>query len=222
MSLSAPHEPVATRATTLLLNIAAGDESQVHEYYTLLFDFLWKVAVRRGRFLAAEAAHRLGIAKASSSGVQSSDIDMVAFDAAVLALQRAVAAATRFDPARGDGASWALGALGTAYYDTIRQHTGARRLLREIPSSDYDLEAGDSVPSPELQVEARDGLDRALALLTEHERTVIVAHLHYGMSYREIAADHFNDEKATKRVDALLQAARLKLRAAHHAWLNEP
>lgn len=216
-------EPVARRATALLVAIAAGDHTMVHQYYGLLFDLLAKVALRRGRFMAADVAQRLGSTEAGSATIHSSDLETTAYDAAKLALWRAVAAARRFDPARGDGASWALGNLGTAYYDTARAQSGARRRYTEVATDIAELEAAAPWASdPALEVEARDGLDWALSTLKPEERAVILARLHYGMAYREIAAEILGDERATKRVDTLLQSARAKLAKAHEAWLDEP
>jgi DNA-directed RNA polymerase specialized sigma24 family protein len=212
-------EPVATEATALLLRIAGGDESAVAAYDALLFPVLMDTANRRGRFLAADAAARFGAAGVSAN-VQSSDLEEVASLAAWTALRRARASALRFDPARGDGASWALGALGASYLDAAREVGRLRRGLVEVPIGDDP----DSLPvvrlseDPEAIVEARDALDRILAELTDDERFVLLAKLHYGLSYREIAAVRFGDEAETKTVDRLLQSAREKVRQAEEAW----
>ena len=211
------------QSTTRLLNaIAGGDTSAVSEYDALLFPVLRDVALRRGRFMAADVAAQLGVEHTSAQAVRSADLEEVAVVAAEMALQRARASALRFDEARGDGASWALGALGHAYLDAVRAVTGSRRLLIEIPATDEALDSRSELEQadPHAQTEAKDALQYALGALTDDERLVVIARLHYGMSYREIAAYRFHDETQTKRVDRLLQSARGKLHVAHEAWVE--
>lgn len=220
--MNAPHEPLARRATALLEGIASGDDSLVHEYYTLLFGFLVDVARRRGRYLAGQAASGFGAEDSVAKNIQGADLETVAHDAVALALRRAVASASRFDPDRGDGASWAVGALGAAYLDVARDLTGSRRAMIQVPTDKSDdIDRTDARSDPLRVVEARDGLERALSQLTSEERFVIVARLHYGMSYREIAAYLFGDDQKTKQVDLTLQQARKKLQTAHAAWVAD-
>jgi DNA-directed RNA polymerase specialized sigma24 family protein len=73
---------------------------------------------------------------------------------------------------------------------------------------------------PTVQVEVKDALQRALDLLTDDERYVILATLQYGFTYRETAELRFGDATETKRVDRLLQTARAKLREVHQAWIE--
>lgn len=215
-------EAVARHATTLLVAIAAGDESRVHEYFELLFSFLGDVALRRGRLMAEDAAQALGVGDGGTVVVRDADQEAVAYDAAKLALWRAVAAADRFDPQLGDGARWALGNLGSAYLDTARDATRARHRYAEVATDVEELGRSTAwLESPEHQVEARAGLEWALASLTAEERAVIIARVHYGASYTEIAQDVLRDPSATKRVDHLLQAARTKLERAHASWIAD-
>jgi DNA-directed RNA polymerase specialized sigma24 family protein len=211
------HDAIAARATTLLNAIASGDTSAVQEYETLLFPILRDVALRRGQAMAGDVAAKLGLGP--SSDVRTADLEQVAAMAAQLALQRARASALRFDPDLGDGASWALGALGYAYVDAVRQIYGTRRVGQEIPSESDTI--GERLPEgsdPLKEVEARDELRRVLATLDEDERYVVLAHLHYGFSYREIALYRFGNEGLIKKVDRLLQSARAKIRSANDAW----
>lgn len=215
---------IATRATVLLLGVRDGDENAVPLYDDLLFETLRETALRRGRFLAADAAASFGGA-APGGDLSGVDWGALAADAATTALIRARAAALRFDPAKGDGVSWALGALGAAYLDELRKATGARRTMREVPLSQIDPVdplAGSGAGDPHTVAEARDSLRRALAELDEDERYVVVAALHYGMSHREIAAYRFHDEAQERRVGRVLERARARLRTAHDQWLQEP
>lgn len=212
-------DAIARRATALLLAVAGGDANAAVLYEDLLARMLYEVASRRGHYLAVEAARRLNLPTAGPL-VRAADEDEVASVAVQLALKRARGSALRFDPARGDGASWALGALGPAYLDAARQVTRSRRAMTEVPlGDDVDLPAAASA-DPELVAETRDGLARALAELTADERFVVLARLHYGFTYAEIAERLFGDVEATKRVDRLLQAARVKLRAAEQRWVS--
>ncbi len=218
----AAHEPLAERATRLLSAVARGDSEAASQYDALLFGFLRETALRRGRALAGEAAARAGVEVGSGAFVPAAELEEVATLAAEIALRRARASALRFDPERGDGASWALGALGHAYRDAVREVRRSRRGLVEEPTDDAALAAHAPLTDadPYLQVEIRDALARALGRLEPYERFAILALLQYGMPYAEISLYLFGDETQTKRVDRLLQSARAKLRQAHAEWLE--
>ena len=218
----AAHDPLAERATSLLSAVAQGDTEAASQYDALLFGFLRDTALRRGRALAGEAAARAGVEVGSGGFVPASELEEVATVAAEIALRRARASALRFDPNRGDGASWALGALGHAYRDAVREVTRSRRGLVEQPTEDAALATHAALidADPYLQVEVRDALARALEKLQPNERFAILALLQYGMPYAEISLYLFGDETQTKRVDRLLQSAREKLRHAHAEWLE--
>lgn len=218
----AAHEPLAERATWLLSAVARGDSEAASQYDALLFGFLKDTALRRGRALAGEAAARAGVEIGSGGFVPASELEEITTVAAEIALRRARASALRFDPERGDGASWALGALGHAYRDAVREVRRSRRGLVEEPTEDAALGAHAALvdADPYVQVEVRDALDRALGRLQANERFAILAFLQYGMSYAEISLYLFGDETETKGVDRLLQSAREKLRRAHAEWLE--
>jgi RNA polymerase sigma factor (sigma-70 family) len=217
-----PSDPFATRATTLLLELAEGSESAAREYDSHLYGFLVGVAIDRGVHMARDFAESKGAAVAGFVQVRKDELEEVARDAVLVALRRAKGAALRFDAERGDGASWALGALGPAFLEELRRRRGARRALLEVPSEDSELEPTWSTThsDPEQHAEVRDALDRALGALDEDERFVILAKLHYGLTYREIAAARFGDASKTKDVDHVLQRSRAKLRAANEEWLR--
>lgn len=221
--MAAPHEPLAKRATELLLAVGTGSTEAAAEYEALLYDFLKNTAIRRGRFMAADAAAQLGM-EGTSGNVQRSDLEEVAEIAALNALRRARASALRFDSSKGDGATWALGALGFAYLDAQREVTGSRSGGHDVPTEDSVLHARMAFDEadPAVQIAARDALDRALGALTEDERFVLLAKVQHGMAYAEIAALRFGDEAKSKLVDRLLQSARQKLAAAQAAWVQEP
>lgn len=215
------HQPLAARATQLLLSVAGGDTTAAREYDALLFDFLRTTALRRGRFLAGDAIKAYGTSATGPVRIPSgTDLDEVAVVAAEIALARARASALRFDPTKSDGASWALGNLGHAYRDALRELGRTRRLLVEIPADEATLSVH-AVPArddPAMAAEEQDLLSRALAELTDDERYVIVAQAHYGLTYAEIALYRWKDETATKRVDRLLQSAKRKLAEVQAAW----
>ena len=128
------HEPLARRATELLLAVAAGDESAANEYDALLFVFLRDTALRRGRFMSADAAERAGLQAASAGGVRSADVEEVAVVAAQLALRRARGSALRFDPGRGDGASCAIahGPTGNPWASAASPSPSTGRQLQPV------------------------------------------------------------------------------------------
>lgn len=218
------HEPVAARATALLAAIRGGDEAAASEYYALLFQVLFDQAKRRGRLLASRVP-----GGSTLPPIRIADLEDVAALAAEFALERARGNAHRFDPSRGDGASWALGALPAAYLDAARSVTQSRRVHSEAELLVDDL--ADEVErqgaplavttDPESIVIARDELDRLLAELTEDERYVVLAKMHLGLSYAEIALYRFHDPSRTKHVDHLLQSSRRKLDAAERRWREE-
>ena len=214
--------PFAERATELLLRLARErDPSLARAYDELLFRDLHDVIRRRGVSLAMQAAG------SSDSDVwvprvQPADLEAIALDATVAALERARRTADRFDPARGDGASWALGAAGFAYIDVVRDFYQVRRKAQSVSVDPADLEGISSrhtaSASPEYIVETRAQLLEALKLLTDVERYAVLARAQYGMSYAEIATYLYGDPLAVKKVDTLLQRSRRKLAEAERAW----
>lgn len=218
---SPTHQPLAEQATRLLLSVADGDTAAAREYDALLFDFLRTTARRRGRFLASEALKGYGAGQAAPVRVApGTDLDEAASVAAQIALTRARASALRFDRTKSDGASWALGNLGHAYRDALRDLGRTRRLLIEIPADEATLSAHASPArdDPAMAAEEQDLLDRALAELTDDERYVVVAQAHYGLTYAEIALYRWKDATATKKVDRLLQSAKRKLAEVQASW----
>lgn len=220
--MPAPHEPLAKRATALLIAVREGSVEAAANYDALLYDFLKNTAMHRGRFMAADAAAQLHI-EGTSANIQRSDLEDVAGIAALNALRRARASALRFDPSKGDGATWALGALRFAYLDAQREVTGSRSGGHDVPTEDSVLHARIALDEadPSVQVAARDALERTLGALTEDERFVLLAKVQHGMAYTEIAALRFGDEMRTKTVDRLLQSARRKLVEAQAQWVRE-
>lgn len=213
------------RATELLVRLAQDpDPALAKAYDELLFKDLYDVVRRRGVLLAMRAS------ESTASGVwiprvQPGDLDVVALDATVGALERARRTADRFDPRRGDGASWALGAAGFAYIDAVRDFYLTRRKGEALPTEPAELgeiaDATVSAASPERIAETRAALIDALGRLTSDERYVILAQAQYGMSYSEIATYRFGGPLETKKVDRLLQSARRKLADAERAWNAE-
>jgi len=220
-------EPVeiASRASMLLRAIAAGVPGAAQDYDTLLYPLIYAVVKQRGRLLAGQAARLTGTDGMPVSIVPTGDLDMIANDVAVHALERARATAQRFDPARGDGLMWALRAASFSYVDVVRATYGTRRALVMVPTEDTQLiQAADrngQAADPAEIVEQRAALDAALAALTDEERFVVLATIHHGLSYAETAQLLFGDAGLARRVDRLRQSARRALAKAEHEWRAE-
>lgn len=215
-------EPFAERATELLVRLGQeGDPALARAYDELLFKDLYNVVRRRGVSLAMRAAET-SIKGVWLPRVQPGDLDAIALDATVGALERARRTAARFDPERGDGASWALGAAGFAYIDAVRDFYQVRRKGETVNVDPADLgylvDQGPSGPTPDQIAETRAALLDALNRLTEDERFVVLAQAQYGMSYAEIAQYRFGGPLDVKKVDRVLQSARRKLAEAERAW----
>lgn len=220
---AASDKDFASYATELLLRIASDPQPKdVRAYDTLLFRPLYNMVRHRGASLAADAAQALASPGIHVPPVAPADLDAVAIDVTVAALERARRTADRFDPARGDGATWAIGAAKFAYIDVVREFYQSRRRAHVVPVDPADLPelsaARQAAASPEQVAETRAALLDALGRLDEDERTAILAREQGGMSYTEIASYMFGDPTLTKRVDRLLQSARVKLRAAERVW----
>jgi DNA-directed RNA polymerase specialized sigma24 family protein len=215
-------DPFAERATELLVRLAHEQDPQLARAYDeLLFKDLYNVVRRRGVSLAMRAAET-AVKGVWLPRVQPGDLDAIALDATVGALERARRTADRFDPARGDGASWALGATGFAYIDAVRDFYLVRRKgeLVNVDPADLDELADQRTTgaTTEQIAETRAALMDALERLTSDERYVVLAQAQYGMSYTEIATYRFGSPLETKKVDRLLQSARRKLTVAERAW----
>jgi RNA polymerase sigma factor (sigma-70 family) len=215
-------ERFGARATDLLVRLAhEADPALEKAYDELLFRDLYDVVRRRGIALAMRPAET-SIKGVWLPRVQPGDLDAIALDTTVAALERARRTAARFDPQRGDGASWALGAAGYAYVDAVRDFYLTRR--KGAVQSVDPAELGDlpdprgSSANPAQIAETRAALVDALSRLTDDERFVVLAQAQYGMSYAEIAQYRFDGPLDVKRVDRLLQSARRKLTAAERAW----
>lgn len=218
--------PIADRATELLVLIAHDQSPALaREYDELLFRDLYQAVRRRGSALALQTTERLPTAPWLPR-VRPADSEPIALDVTVSALERARRTAGRFDPKRGNGASWAFGAAGYAYIDVVRDFYETRRRGSTISVEPDVLEEVASrvsmAASPEQIVETRAALEAALSQLTVEERFVVLAQAQYGMSYSEIAMYLFGDASRAKRVDTVLQQARRKLAEAERAWNQEP
>lgn len=215
---------LAAAATRLLLAVAAGEPAAAKEYDELLFEHLVTHVVRRGNLMAADAMRLARIDQAPVPFVNPRDLDEIAHDVAVHALERARRSADRFDPTRGDGAAWAYRAAALSFLDVIRARTGARRSHQEIPVDCEDLvrecDAVSQDPGPAMRYELQEALDRALRDLEPLERKVLLLKKQFGYSYRELAHMLLGDAGATKAIDKLLQNALRKLRKADKEYRN--
>ncbi len=215
-------EPFAQRATELLVRLAQEHDPQLARAYDeLLFKDLYNVVRRRGVSLAMRAAET-AVKGVWLPRVQPGDLDAIALDATVGALERARRTADRFDPDRGDGASWALGAAGFAYIDAVRDFYLTRRKGQSVSVDPADLgvlaDQRVTGASTEQIAETRAALIDALDRLTADERYVVLGQAQFGMSYAEMATYRFGSPLETKKVDQLLQSARRKLTEAEQAW----
>lgn len=215
-------EPFSARATELLLRLAQEhDPALARAYDELLFQDLYSIVRRRGLSLAMNAAEK-SIKGVWVPRVQPGDLDAISLDATVGALERARRTASRFDPDRGDGASWALGAAGFAYVDAVRDFYRVRRKGDTVSVDPAELaeltDQHGSGPTPEQITETRQALLHALSRLTDDERFVILAQAQYGMSYAEMAQYRFGGPLEVRKVDRLLQSARRKLAEAERSW----
>lgn len=215
-------EELAARASSLLLAVAAGDPQAATAYDTLMYPLVLAAVRKRGQLLVLNAQELTGTDGMHVPQVQACDTEWIANDVTVLALDRARARASQFDPARGDGATWALRQASFAYVDVVREAYGARRAMSIVPTEDEalhkQLDLATTVPTPERIVEARAALDAALAEMPELNRKVLILAVHHGSTYAEIAEMLFQDATATKKVDKILQTSRRMLRAAQARW----
>ncbi len=215
-------ERFAARATDLLVRLAQETDPALERAYDeLLFKDLYDVVRRRAIALAMRPGET-SIKGVWLPRVQPGDLDAITLDATVAALECARRTATRFDPERGDGASWALGAAGYTYVDAVRDFYLARRKAAVESVDPHELgelpDPRGSGANPEQVAETRAALVDALSRLTDDERFVVLAQAQYGMSYAEIAQYRFGGPLNVKRVDRLLQSARRKLAHAERAW----
>jgi DNA-directed RNA polymerase specialized sigma24 family protein len=221
--MTSPEVELAARATSLLLQVAGdgADSAAGRAYDDLLYRFVFLTVKTRAHLLGRQAAY-LTKSELQLPRVAPADVDSVAHDVTVAALHKARASALRFDPTRGDGATWALNAAALAFVDVVRAWYGVRRVATTVPLEPDALarvsDASRQSADPADVVETRTAIDAVLAELSDDERYVILAHLHHGLSYSEIALYRFSDETATKRVDRLMQSARRKIASAEAAW----
>lgn len=213
---------LATRASALLLSAAAGRPEADSAYRTLLYPVVFELGRRRGALLATSASRTLGNDGLPIPAVPAADRDLIAHDVATMALDRALAAAARFDPERGDGVSWAVRQANFCYVDVTRSTYGSRRAMTVVPTSDEHLivvaDADRQAADPAETVVQRAAARAALMALPREERAVALLVLHYGFSYAETAAMLFSDAALTGRVDRLLAKARRSLAAAQAQW----
>lgn len=216
---------LAARGTELLLDVAAAVPGAAKKYDTLLYPVLYVLVKRRGRALASDAARAVGAGPLGVPAVPACDVESIANDVAVHALERARANANRFDPSRGDGASWAIRQASFSYVDVVRSTYGSRRAAAVIPVDDADLEAVSNRRSPGLDpgvvVEMRAALDAALGSLSPQERFVVLSTRHHGYTYVETAELLFGDPSQVRRVERLLRTAQGSLLQAQREWQRE-
>lgn len=213
---------LATRASALLLSAAAGCPDADAAYRTLLYPVIFAIARRKGGMLATSASRTLGTDGLPVPAVPAADRDIIAHDVATMALDRALAAAGRFDPERGDGVAWAIRQANFCHVDVTRSTYGTRRAIAIVPTDDEHLillaDADRQHADPADTVAQREAVRTALAALPYEQRAVTLLILHYGFSYAEAAAILFSDSKETAKVDRLLSTARRALAAAQALW----
>lgn len=211
---------MATRASALLLSVAAGRPGAVTALQTELYKPLYAASLKRARSIGAQLS--MGEDAVALPPVPAADRTSVAHDVTVHALNRLVENASRFDPDRGDGLGWALRQVNYSYVDVVRDTYQLRRALQVLPTDDSQLiPVADRIrqaPDPAVLAEARLQLDAALATLTHEERLVILALRQYGYTYVETAQIVFDDPLATARVDRVQRSAKAKLALLEARW----
>ncbi len=216
-----PLRAIADRATELLVKVAAEDEAAARDYDDLLYLPLFRALKQRGNLTARDAS-RLSGSDVGLPTVRVEDLDEVAHDATSTGLARARAAALRFDPMRGDGATWALNASAMAYRDVVRDRYGVRRKHVSEPVDPAEMaeviDQSSIAIDPARHAQARDALTTALRELSPEERFVVLGRFQSGLTSKEISLYLWGNEQATRKVDTLLQSARRKLRRAEERW----
>lgn len=215
-------DDLAAHATVLLRAHAAGDVSAGPAFDELLYRALVSYVRGRADWLVTDARRLVRQGGVTIPKVPPADLDALAADVTLDALARAKRTADRFDPDRGDGLTWAMGAAALSWVDVVRRQYGTRRQVQELLLGDEELAlvAPPAPPEhgPEQRAEQIAAVDRALSVLTADERFVVVAKYQYGLTYREIALRLFGSPDAEKRVDNALQSARKKLADAEARW----
>jgi RNA polymerase sigma factor (sigma-70 family) len=116
--------------------------------------------------------------------------------------------AARFDPARGRLSTWLMTIAHNLAVDRLRRETGVRRptliLVDELPET-----AGE--PEEDVLLE-RDAAVRALATLSDADRTLLARAYFRGLTAREIAE---TDGVPLGTVKTRLRAALIKVRRAN-------
>lgn len=210
----------ATRATALLLAVAAGRPGAVTALQTELYPLLFNRAKQRATSMSTTV--RMGTDGIAVPAVPAADRDSVAHDVTVQALERLVQTAGRFDPDAGDGLTWAFRQVNFCYIDVVRNTYQARRALQVVPTADEKLveiaQPRSYTADPALVAEARAALRAALDTLSEEERSVILAIMDQGHTYAETALMVYGDAAATDRVDRVKRRAKQKLAAFEQSW----
>lgn len=115
-------DALAAHATALLRAHANGDASAGGAFDELVFPFLAAYVRRRADWLAADASRLVGQASVTVPTVPAGDLDAVASDVTVDALERARRTSARFDPDRGDALTWVVGAAALSWVDVVRRN----------------------------------------------------------------------------------------------------
>jgi RNA polymerase sigma-70 factor (ECF subfamily) len=113
-------------------------------------------------------------------------------------------------PAQVEGhlAQWLFTVCRRKALDVCRQEQRMRTLVSQLPVSEAD-----SRPGPEAALEARESIERLLALLAQlphREQEVLRLKFHHGQSYREIAD---LTGLSVSNVGYLIHTATMKLRS---------
>lgn len=213
------------RASALLMAVARDpDGDAVRAFDALLYPEVLHYVRRRNRQLAQETLRLTGTGDMGVPLVGVAELDEVAHDVTVLALQRARAAARRFNPNRGDALDWVLRAAGFAYLDVVRTRMDARRQLRVDPVEDEALEqVVDQSPAEDIadQVARRLLLDACLQQLSPDQRAAVLLCDRFGFTHAGTAEVMYGDRRQVKRVGYLLTEGRRKLAACWKAAIRE-
>lgn len=214
-----PAEPIDDQRALALLNAVAVDSTPtaVEAFDDFFYEHIIAYIRRRHRSLGAEVARRKGLPANPAPPVDRDRLEEACHIAANITLDRARARAATFDPSRGRVATWIYAAAAFAYVEVAKQFFKEQsELLTDVEArAAQDRPSTSPLDDPAAFVASQDYIDNLFLALTDDERMAFALHTSDGYTYAEIAEQILGSADQTKRVDYLLQQARIKLRARY-------
>ncbi len=153
----------------------------------------------------------------SAPPLRADQVDEAAHVTALRALRRARASASQFDPEKGSAEGWVLRSASFAFVEVAKEMAGINRVGRMeiMESSELEKHLDESTTGrdPAQQVIDQEEIVLMFAELSDDERRAALLCWRFEFSYAGAAEVMFNDPGRIKRIDKLLQQARVKLRA---------